>query len=156
MVGALGSEAEVVGDEQHRDAEVVGELVEVVEDLLLHRDVERRRRLVGDEQLRSCGQAHGDERALAHAAGELVRILPRTALGIGQTGLLEQLHDATSAALPLATPLATSASLIWEPTFHSGLRFDIGSCGTSPIDEPRSARMASLSALGSRCPSNRI
>ena len=42
------------------------------------------------------------------------------------------------------------------PTFHNGLRFDIGSCGTSPIDEPRSARMTSLSALVISWPSNRI
>ena len=52
-----------------------------LEDLRLDRDVERGRRLVGDQQLRLAGQRHGDHHALAHAAGEAVRIfveaLPR-------------------------------------------------------------------------------
>ena len=56
-------------------AELRGERVEVVEDAALHGDVERRRGLVGDQQLRAAGQADGDERALAHPAGELVRVL---------------------------------------------------------------------------------
>ena len=46
-----------------------------VEDLRLDRDVERRRRLVGDQQLRLAGERHRDHRALAHAARELVRIV---------------------------------------------------------------------------------
>ena len=41
--------------------------------LRLHGDVERGGRLVGDDQLRPPGHRHGDDRALAHAAGELVR-----------------------------------------------------------------------------------
>ena len=49
-------------------------------------------------------------------------------------------------------PLAVSASLIWKPIVHNGLRFDIGSCGTRPIEEPRSARMAFRSAWAMSCP----
>ena len=49
------------------------------EDLRLDRDVERRRRLVGDQQQRIAGQRHGDHHALAHAAGQLVRIVARGA-----------------------------------------------------------------------------
>ena len=45
-----------------------------LEDLRLDGDVERRGRLVGDQQLRLVGQRHRDHRALAHAAGELVRV----------------------------------------------------------------------------------
>lgn len=52
-----------------------------------------------------------------------------------------------SAALPLATLFAVSDSLIWKPIFHSGLRFDIGSCGTMPISSPRSWRMRLPEAL---------
>ena len=54
--------------------------LEQVEDLRLDRDVERGGRLVGDQQRRVAGERHGDRRALAHAAGELVRILRRAAL----------------------------------------------------------------------------
>ena len=46
-----------------------------VQDLRLDGDVERRRRLVGDQQLRLAGERHRDHHALAHAAGELVRIV---------------------------------------------------------------------------------
>ena len=47
-----------------------------VEDLGLDRDVERGRRLVGDQQLRLAGERHGDHHALRHAARHLVRDTP--------------------------------------------------------------------------------
>jgi hypothetical protein len=48
--------------------------VQEIEDLRLHRDIERRRRLVGEQQGRPAQQRHGDHDALAHAAGEFVGI----------------------------------------------------------------------------------
>ena len=50
------------------------ELVEDAQHLELHRHVERRGRLVGDQQVGLGDQHHGDHRALAHAARDLVRI----------------------------------------------------------------------------------
>ena len=47
------------------------------DDLLLDRHVEGGRRLVGDQHLGPQRQRHGDDDALAHAAGELVGIGPR-------------------------------------------------------------------------------
>ena len=47
---------------------------EQLQDLRLDGDVERGRRLVGDQQLRRAGERHRDHDALAHAAGELVRV----------------------------------------------------------------------------------
>ena len=41
----------------------------------MHGDVERGGRLVGDDQARIAGKRHGDQHALAHAAGQLMRIL---------------------------------------------------------------------------------
>ncbi len=67
---------------------------EKVEDLRLDGDVERGRRLVGDEQLRIAGDRHGDHDALVHAAGELVREGGEPALGRGNADLLEQLDRA--------------------------------------------------------------
>ena len=55
-------------------AGLVLELLDQLENLRLNRDVERGRRLVGDEQLRLARQRHRNHHALAHAAGELVRI----------------------------------------------------------------------------------
>ena len=94
VIGTLGREAEVVRDQHDRDTEVVGQLVEVVEDLLLHRHVESRGRLVGDQELGTSRETHRDQGALAHTAGELVGVLTRTTLGVRQASLLEQLDDA--------------------------------------------------------------
>ena len=52
------------------------QVADQLQDLRLRRDVERGGRLVGDQQLRLERQRHGDHRALALAAGELMRIGP--------------------------------------------------------------------------------
>ncbi len=54
------------------------------EDLGLDRDVERGRRLVGDEQAWATGQRHRDGDALPLAAGELMGVAVDDRLGIGQ------------------------------------------------------------------------
>ena len=86
-VGDLGDDAEIVGDEEHAHAALALELAQQVEDLRLDGDVERGRRLVGDEQRRVAGERHGDRGALAHAAGELVRILAGAASRVGDADL---------------------------------------------------------------------
>ena len=93
-LGALGGETEVVRDEEHRGALLLRQLRHVVEDDALHRHVERRGRLVGDEQLGVGGEADADQRALTHAARELVRILVHPLLGVGEAGLLQHLDRA--------------------------------------------------------------
>ena len=50
------------------------EALEQRDDLRLHRDVERGRRLVGDDELGLGAERERDDDALAHAAGELVRV----------------------------------------------------------------------------------
>ena len=65
---------EVVGDEQVGEAEFLLQVHQQVDHLRLHRDVERRHRLVADDQLRLQRQRAGDAEALALAAGEFVRI----------------------------------------------------------------------------------
>ena len=70
------------------------QLAQQLEDLRLHGDVERRRRLVGDQQLRSAGDRHRDHDALAHAARELVRILLEALRRRRDADLLEQLDGA--------------------------------------------------------------
>jgi hypothetical protein len=72
-VGELDQQRQVVGDEQDSEAELLLEVLHLLEDLALHDDVERGGRLVHDQELGLEGQGHGDDHALAHAAGELVR-----------------------------------------------------------------------------------
>ncbi len=71
-----GDDAQVVGDEDDRRAQLSLHPLDHLQDLRLHGDVERRGRLVGDEHLGVVGDGHGDHRPLAHAARELVRVLP--------------------------------------------------------------------------------
>ena len=76
-VGDAGHDAKVMADEDHRRARSRCRTdVSSVEDLRLHRHVQRRRRLVGDEQLRLVGDGDGDHDPLPHAAGQLVREAP--------------------------------------------------------------------------------
>ena len=91
-VGHLGDDAEVVRD--HDDPGVVDalHLADDVHDLRLDGDVERRRRLVGDEDLRVAGDRHGDHGPLAHASRELERVLVRAPLGIGDADPRQQLY----------------------------------------------------------------
>ena len=93
-IGPAGHDAEVVGDEQDRHAVAVAQPVEHLEDLRLHRDVERGRRLVGDQDLGLRGQRDRDHHPLPHAAAELVRVGVEPRGRIGDPHLLEQLQRA--------------------------------------------------------------
>ena len=64
---------EVVGDEQHREAEFLLQILQQVDDLRLHRDVERADRFVADDQVGIGRERAGDADALALAAGEFMR-----------------------------------------------------------------------------------
>ena len=61
-------------DEDVGQVELALEILQQVEDLRLHRDVERRDRLVADDQLRLERERARDADPLALAAGELVRV----------------------------------------------------------------------------------
>ena len=50
--------------------------------------------LVGDQEVGVERQGHRDHRALPHAAGELVRVLPRPLLGLGDVHAAQHLHGA--------------------------------------------------------------
>ncbi len=77
----LGDDAHVVGDEHDGRAALAGEALEKRDDLRLDRDVERGGRLVRDEQARLGREGERDHHALAHAAGEMVRIVAVARLG---------------------------------------------------------------------------
>ena len=74
VVADLRGDAQIVGDEQQRDAEPVLDFVEQFQHLRLHRDVERRDRFVRDQHVGIERQRARNRDALALAAGELVRI----------------------------------------------------------------------------------
>ena len=74
VVADLRGDAQIMGDEQQRDAEPGLDLVEQFQHLRLHRDVERGDGLVGDQHVGIERQRARDGDALALAAGELMRI----------------------------------------------------------------------------------
>ena len=77
-VGPTGNHPDVVGDEDDAHAQTGLEVVQDSENLSLDRDVESGRWLVGDDDFGFAGQRHRDHDALAHAAGELVRVVAKT------------------------------------------------------------------------------
>ena len=67
-------DGDVVRDEQIGEAELLLQIAQEVDDLRLHRDVERRHRLVADDEARIERQGAGDADPLALTAGEFVRV----------------------------------------------------------------------------------
>ena len=66
-VGDVRDDAEVVRDQDDRGPETLAQLTQEVEDAGLDRHVQRRGRLVGDQDLRVAGERHRDHHALPHA-----------------------------------------------------------------------------------------
>ena len=93
-VGVAGDHAEIVRDHDQRDVEPARQILHQFQDLRLDGDIERGRRLVGDDQLRIAGEPDGDHHALAHAAGEVMRILLEPALAVGDADQPQQLERA--------------------------------------------------------------
>ena len=69
----VADDVEVVRDEDVREPEVALQVLEQVEDLRLHRDVQRRDGLVADDELRVDRERAGDTDPLPLPAGKLVR-----------------------------------------------------------------------------------
>jgi hypothetical protein len=145
-----------VGDHHDRGVQLVLQAVHEVEDLRLHRHVERRGRLVGDEQLGVVAQRHRDHHALAHAARELVRV------GVGAPARLRDPDEPSiSTARSSARALETSwwvrtASTSWRPMRYIGCREDSGSWKIIAIRPPRTVRSSLSVALSRSIPSNVI
>src|SRR5690606_28846866 len=93
-VAELADDGDVVGDEQRPGAALVDDVPQEAEDLPLDGDVERGGGLVGDDQLGVAHEAHGDDGALAHAAGELVGVAAGLFAGFGQADVAEPVDGA--------------------------------------------------------------
>ena len=99
-VGDLVGDAEVVGDQQHRAAELVAQLAQQVQQLRLHGHVECGGRFVGDDQTGTvrfpvaslAPPADRDRRhhPLPQPAGQLVRVHPQAQLGVADPDGFQQ------------------------------------------------------------------
>ncbi len=134
------------------------QLAQEVDDLRLQRHVERGRRLVGDEQVGIHEERHGDGDALAHPAGELVRVVIDALLRVGDADPAQHLDGARPlgggglAALAVLD-VAPSAS----PTESTGLSAVIGSWKTIAISRAAQvAQLARRTVASTSRPLNRI
>ena len=64
--------------------------VQQIQNALLHRHIQRAGRLVGNNHVRSQGNGDGNQHALFHAAGELMRILFHALFGVAQPHFSQQ------------------------------------------------------------------
>src|SRR4051812_7422513 len=105
LVADFGDDAEIVGDQDDGGAAGRLQLAHQLEDLRLQRDIERGGWLVRDQQPRVAGERHRDHDALAHAAGELVRIFVNPPLGRWDVDATQQIDR------PLARTPARAAAV---------------------------------------------
>ena len=93
-VADLRDDAKIVGDENDGGPMRLLHLANKPQNLFLHGDVERRRRLVRDDDLRLERERRCDQDALAHAAGQLMRIGAQHALRVSDMHFGEQFERA--------------------------------------------------------------
>ncbi len=98
VVGHLRDHAEVVGDQHDGHSPFLLNPAQQVQDLGLRRDVERRRRLVGDEEARIAGQRDRDHRALPEPAAQFEGVLVDAPFRLGDADAAQR-FDATAARL---------------------------------------------------------
>ena len=106
-MGAIGGDAEIMRDEQHRGALFAPQLVDEVEDAPLHCRVEGTGGLVRDDQPRTEGDRRRDEHPLPHAAGELVRVLPCAQTRIVEAHPVEEVEHPSAAGRGIPHPMKT-------------------------------------------------
>ena len=103
VVGHLGYDAEVVGDEDYAGAVFLLQLAEQLENGLLHRHVEGRGGLVGNEYVGVVDQRHGYHHALFLAAADLVGVAFENLFWAGKEHLFEEPDNALLGCLLVAS-----------------------------------------------------
>src|SRR4051794_17658871 len=92
FLGDVGDHTQIMGDHQHRHAQLDLKVADELEDLRLDGDVEGGGRLVRDQQGRVADQRHGDHGTLAQPAGKLERVGVDGAFGVRETNQPEHFH----------------------------------------------------------------
>src|SRR5690554_1785984 len=155
-VGIAAYQGEVMGNQQHRHTQLFLQRFEQLQDLLLHRDIQRCRRLIGDEQVWLIGQGHRDHHPLLLATGQLVRVAFKPALRLRNANQCQQL-DASRPGFPAPHSLCSSrVSAICFSTVCKGLREVMGSWKIMLILRPRICRSRFSGTCSRSSPSKTI
>ncbi len=88
----LRDKTEIMRDQHDRGAVRVLKTLQDIQNLRLDRNIERCRRLIGDQKFRCSREHHRNHDTLTHAAGKFVRIALCAKLGIRKTNIAEQRH----------------------------------------------------------------
>ena len=134
---------------------LVADVHQQPQDLRLDGHVERRGRLVGDQDLRIAGQRRCDHRALAHATGELVRIAVVLARRVGEADLRQHLDRRRARGAGVRAPGGSGCpSAIWSPIRITGSRWLVGFWKIMPISPPRTSSISASDAVVRSRPSS--
>ena len=101
-----GDEIDIVADQDQSHPPPSDEFIDQHQQLRLNRHIERRCRLVGDQQFGFGNEHHGDHHPLAHAARHFMRIKIEDALGSRMrtaSSISSALRLASRADAPLCT-----------------------------------------------------
>ncbi|MNL16639.1 hypothetical protein D3C87_1376910 [compost metagenome] len=93
-VGPFAHHGEVVGDQQQAHVQLGAQVVQQLQDLRLHRHVQRGGGLVGHQQRGLAGDGGGDHGALPLPAGQAVRVVVHAALRLGYAHQVQQFDGA--------------------------------------------------------------
>jgi hypothetical protein len=104
-IGDLDRHADIVGDEDHRHAELALQFAQQQQDLDLDGGVERSGRLVCQQHLGMARKRQRDHGPLPHAAGHLVRIGVEPAARGGDAHALQHLERALATLAPTCAPV---------------------------------------------------
>ena len=132
-------------------AEVGLQVLQQVDHLRLHRDVQRGHRLVGDDQVRVHGQRPGDADPLPLPAGELVRVLAQRACSAARPRTAARAAGRSSRHPWSSRPCACIPSTRIDCTDCRGSSEDSGSWNTICIRR-RACRSGSAFSVGDVLP----
>ena len=96
-VGHPCHQRQVVGDEQHRRPDPFSGNLKGIENLRLHRYIERSGGFICNDKVRLMDHRHGDHDPLTDPPGHLMWILIEPAFGIANGHELKKLHRALAA-----------------------------------------------------------
>ncbi len=107
LVSHVGDHAQIMGDHQDGHPQFLLEIVHQFEDLGLDGHIQRGCRFVGDQQGRAADKCHGNDRALAQAAGQFERIGGQGLLRVRKTDEAQHLLRNLQALLDVGASVDT-------------------------------------------------
>ena len=122
-----GGELEVVRNEQHGEAALASLFVQNGRRLGLRRNVERRRRFIGEDEARFGRHRGRDNDALKQSPGEIERMLLKSTGGVVDSYVTQRPITTSSAAALSTSKLVIRASVRKSPIVRTGL-----TCGVGP------------------------